>query len=932
MKKVDSKYQSVPFWSWNSDLQEEGLVKQIKWMKEVGIGGFFMHARGGLTTPYLGEKWFSCVRACEKAAQELNMEAYAYDENGWPSGFVGGKLLEDIENHDRYFTYTLGAYDKDALVSYDMSGDALVKVTSGDNCLNVFMHYSTSTADILNDEVMDKFLELTHEQYKKNDVYKNLRGFFTDEPQYFRWGTPTTKKVFEYFKEVYGENLEDKVGLLFVEKEGYRELRYKYWKAMQTLMLKNWAKKIYDWCDSNGYKLTGHYVEEVSMAMQMMCNAGIMPFYEYEHIPGMDWLGRYVGTPIAPKQVGSVCAQLGKKQVLSEMFACCGWDVNPKELKQLAEFMYVDGVNLMCQHLLPYKENGQRKRDYPSHFSSVNPWIEKNFKEFNDYFSVLGELLANSTEKVNVAVLQPIRSVYFNYKRDDMDGSCADIDNPFRELVFKLSNKHIPYHFVDETLLAKYGKVENKQLIMGLCKYDFVILPKIYTMDKTTEALLKEYVAQGGKILLAGDKPEYLEWTPYDYPYLKTNTSFKEMIDQLDFFAEEKDDIRISYRLDKEGKPYLYVVNCKEDNNIKITVKGYKSFKSYNILKDEYEIISGDLFLEKGQSYILYFSNEEVKEDKKLSPLTLKDEYEVVGEVENYMTLDYPRYSTDDKNYSEPLHYMGIFNTLLETRYKGDLYLKYEFDVKEVPSICSALIEKENIKEVYVNGTKVESAGLVADDELLEYKAASLLKVGKNEVKVVMNYWQSENVYYALFGEGVTESLRNCLAYDSNVEAIYLKGNFGVFGDFSKGIRDDIEIGENFYLAKQKKQVTNLIRDGYPFLFGDIHLRQEVEVEDTNKYLYFDRRFHLIDVSLNNGEPQRMMFSSRLDLSKELKKGKNVFDLVLTVSKRNQMGPHHTPGQEDFGIGPYSWERIGTWKNGKSSIVRDSYSFVKSII
>ena len=52
---------------------------------------------------------------------------------------------------------------------------------------------------------------MTHEEYKKHDIYKNLRGFFTDEPQYFRWGTPTTKKIFEYFEEVYGEKLEDNI-------------------------------------------------------------------------------------------------------------------------------------------------------------------------------------------------------------------------------------------------------------------------------------------------------------------------------------------------------------------------------------------------------------------------------------------------------------------------------------------------------------------------------------------------------------------------------------------------------------------------------------------------------------------------------------------------------------------------------------------------
>ena len=252
MKQTEKKYQCIPFWSWNDELDEEGLCKQIEWMNDSGVGGFFMHARGGLKTEYLGEKWFDCIKACSEKAEELGMEAYAYDENGWPSGFVGGKLLEDIENHDQYLTFTTGAYDEKALVAYDMSGEKLVRVTKGDNCLNVFVHYAASTADILNPEVVDKFIAMTHEEYKKRDTY-NLKGFFTDEPQYYRWGTSFTKVLPTYFKETYGEDILDGLGLLFVEKEGYRAFRYKYWKAMQALMLNNFAKKVYDWCDENGY-------------------------------------------------------------------------------------------------------------------------------------------------------------------------------------------------------------------------------------------------------------------------------------------------------------------------------------------------------------------------------------------------------------------------------------------------------------------------------------------------------------------------------------------------------------------------------------------------------------------------------------------------------------------------------------------------------
>jgi hypothetical protein len=62
-----------------------------------------------------------------------------------------------------------------------------------------------------------------------------------------------------------------------------------------------------------------------------------MPLYEYMHNPGMDWLGRHIASPLIPKQVGSAAKQLGRKLVLSETYACCGWDISFEELKWIAE-------------------------------------------------------------------------------------------------------------------------------------------------------------------------------------------------------------------------------------------------------------------------------------------------------------------------------------------------------------------------------------------------------------------------------------------------------------------------------------------------------------------------------------------------------------------------------------------------------------------
>ncbi len=38
----------MPFWSWNDTLEKEETARQIHMMQEAGIGGYVMHARGGL--------------------------------------------------------------------------------------------------------------------------------------------------------------------------------------------------------------------------------------------------------------------------------------------------------------------------------------------------------------------------------------------------------------------------------------------------------------------------------------------------------------------------------------------------------------------------------------------------------------------------------------------------------------------------------------------------------------------------------------------------------------------------------------------------------------------------------------------------------------------------------------------------------------------
>ena len=932
------EYQPIPFWSWNAKLEPEELRKQICWMYNSGLGGFFMHARSGLKTEYLSEEWMECIEVCAEEAEKFGMDAWAYDENGWPSGFAGGKLLEDPQKCDKYILSSIGNYDKEATVSYLILENELVRVDGEEKekeYLNLYIHTAISTADILNPEVVREFLDLTHEKYKErfgDNFSKKIKGFFTDEPQYHRWNTPYTDMVKRYFEDEYNEDVLDGLGLLFVEKEGYREFRYKYYKALQTLMLNAFAKMTYEWCEKNGVKLTGHYIEETTLGFQMLCCGGIMPFYEYEHIPGIDWLGKETINELAPRQVYSVACQLGKKQILTETYAGCGWDISLSDLRRIAGFQYVNGVNLLCHHLIPYAEYGNRKHDFPAHYSPINPWIRDSFKDFNDYFTRLGYLLANSTENVNVAVLHPIRSSYFYYKRNEFnDWEYADETNDqLMQTIRKLSCHGIGYHFLDETLLEKYGFVEGKKMGCRKCKYDYLVIPSIDTMDASTEKLIREYVDHGGKIWLTGKKPTYLETKKFDYIYLESNCDFKEIIDSQSIYAHYDDTQIYSTYREIDGTKFLFVQNASttEEQVQRYTFKdNTRSFLKLDLNTFHTESMPLEITLKPGESAFLLVDEKEHELENKLQTYDMKFENAKVEFEENLLVIDQVSKSLDGINYSKPIPCAAMFQQLLEERYEGELFLKYQFLVKNKPSEILIRAEECNAIETKLNDcilmNKMESG---IEKNVIAYDVKEYVREGVNEYTVKVNWTESESVYYALFGENVTESLKNCIVYDSELEPIYVAGKFGVFPKDGYKTTNEAEYvrATEFYIGEVPNYVTEPVMEGFPFLAGNITLTQKIKIENTNILLKIDGTYQTAKVSVNGNVVGKLLFDKELDISHYAQAGDNEISVEFCIGNRNLLGPQHHTDNKGW-ITPEHFELNGMWVDGKSERYHDDY-------
>ena len=108
-------------------------------------------------------------------------------------------------------------------------------------------------------------------------------------------------------------------------------------------------------------------------------------------------------------------------------------------------------------------------------------------------------------------------------------------------------------------------------------------------------------------------------------------------------------------------------------------------------------------------------------------------------------------------------------------------------------------------------------------------------------------------------------------------------------------------------------------------------MTQNITVDSTDKKLVIDDNFQLVDVKVNGKDAGRLLMKNYLDLSSYLNVGENEIELTVTVSNRNLLGPFHTKEQETLWVSPWSFERFGTWTNGKSPELIEDYALVETL-
>ncbi len=572
----NARYRGAPFWSWNGALEQGRLFDQIEEFRRMGLGGFHMHPRTGLTTEYLGTEFMSLVKSCTERAKERGMLAWLYDEDRWPSGFAGGLVTKDHPELAWQFLVLSRAPDAefkprtDGLRHIDVwrqGGGRLVarfaltfsagamaryrrladgETAAADEQLWYCYHEINGRAnwfnheryvDCLNPKAIEAFIAVTHERYRAavgDHFGTTIPAIFTDEPQFVRADPPRTSgdlpggdqdvilawtgDFAETYKAAYQADIFATLPEVLWQLPGDAPslARWRYHDHRSERFAAAFADTLGGWCEKHGIALTGHLMEEQTLHSQIRAVGDSMRSYRGFQLPGIDMLCDAIEFTTA-KQAQSAVRQYGRAGMTSELYGVTNWDFDFTGHKRQGDWQAALGVTVRVHHLSWVSMAGEAKRDYPAPIDGHSPWFEQ-YRVVEDHYARLNTALTRGSALCRVAVIHPIESMWLAWGSLDQTAAARGrLESGFQDLARWLIHGTVDFDYLCESLLPDLSTVSKATpLIVGKMAYDAVILPTLTTIRRSTLDRLLAFQQAGGRVIIAGQAPTLIDAQPGD--------------------------------------------------------------------------------------------------------------------------------------------------------------------------------------------------------------------------------------------------------------------------------------------------------------------------------------------------------------------------------------------------------------------------------
>lgn len=563
-KNPTSEYRCTPFWAWNCDLDKEVLEKEIDVMKKMGMGGFHMHTRVGMSTKYLSDDFMALIKACTEKAKKENMLAWLYDEDKWPSGFGGGYVTAKKENRQKFLLITTQPYSDEnqteqmgtanAVATRSNNGVLLAKydvVLDSEGYLKdykriddeskaegtvwyAYMETPLESAwfnfqtyvDTLSKSAIDDFIHTTHDRYKEvvgEEFDKTVPAIFTDEPQVthkilLSHATDKTDMFLPYttdfddtYTSAYGESILDKLPEVVWDKKGVISVtRYRYHDHVTERFVSAFCDNVGTWCKENNLLMTGHMMEEPTLGKQTAAIGEAMRAYRSYGLPGVDMLCDYKEFTTV-KQAASATHQHSYPGVTSELYGVTNWDFDFRGHKLQGDWQAALGVTVRVPHLYWVSMKGEAKRDYPASIGHQSAWYPE-YSYIEDHFARVNTAMTRGTADIKIGIIHPVESYWLHFGPNDLTSAVRQqLDSNFLEITENLLYNTLDFDYICEsTLPQQYSDTESGFKVGDMC-YDVVVVPGCETLRRTTLNALDTFISKGGKVIIIGEAPSYID-------------------------------------------------------------------------------------------------------------------------------------------------------------------------------------------------------------------------------------------------------------------------------------------------------------------------------------------------------------------------------------------------------------------------------------
>ncbi len=475
-------------WAINAPLDRSEMRRQLDDFASSGVDGVVFHPRfypGA--PPYLDDEFLTDVSDAILYARDAGLEFWIYDEDGWPSGTVGGRMLADRPDLRQRWIDLVKEEPTDYLSCFDRDGQTwYLKERFGEG------------VDYLNPALADEFIGMTYARYRdglSREAFSHVRGFFDDEPEFglghahaqlSEFGAvPWSPGIETAYKETFGESLIAELPSVFFDDARSGIVRDRFWSLLSETLSENFLGQLNSWCIDHGKIFTAHTKGEEHPLFQIPTVGSLTRIARSIGLPGLDALERFPSNNFYPRQVSTVARQFGSGRCMVEAFGGAGWGATPADLERYLLWLGRNGCTDFVLHLSQYRLSSSAIEDWPpSHprhitWSAVYPDLLERVRV------ELGRSMRRSATTLLISPHRGISEVFSPWEftqtnihsaRSYPDTPAGRINDAFMATVRELDAASVEYDVTDERTVELDGTFGGGRLRIGTAVYESVVV------------------------------------------------------------------------------------------------------------------------------------------------------------------------------------------------------------------------------------------------------------------------------------------------------------------------------------------------------------------------------------------------------------------------------------------------------------------------